>query len=178
MYLLDSCVLINAARDYYRFDCVPEYWEWIEYWGANGRVKIPEETYGELTGDTPSRRNSSRASPSDILSDWARKPTVKSALVLNDSLDDGLVTNITNRGYGTDLTDEEQAQIGTDPLLVAYAFKKKKYRWVVTSETSKPKRQRAKRKIPDVCNAVGVRCCDPFEFIRTLSFRTCWRQHL
>ncbi|WP_149803942.1 DUF4411 family protein [Mesorhizobium sp. NFR06] len=49
-------------------------------------------------------------------------------------------------------------------------------RLVVTVEVSKPAAQRANRKIPDVCNGLGLRWIDSFELIRTLDFSTSWRR--
>ena len=48
LYLLDANVLIDANRDYYPIDRVPEFWEWLEYQGESGIVKVPLEVYEEL----------------------------------------------------------------------------------------------------------------------------------
>src|SRR5687768_8991613 len=78
-----------------------------------------------------------------------------------------------NRGprYAPDLSDIEIEAIGRDPFLIAYAVGRAK-RCVVTTESSAPKRSRQNRQIPDVCAALGVRCCDTFTFARELNFRT------
>lgn len=47
--------------------------------------------------------------------------------------------------------------IGRDPFLIAYASVSAD-RVVVTKEVSKPSKQGANRKIPDVCNDLGVKC--------------------
>lgn len=49
---------------------------------------------------------------------------------------------------------------------------------MVTVETSQPSKQRQNKKIPDACNALGVRWCDPFAFGRDLGFSTNWRTKL
>ena len=49
LYLLDANVLIEANRDYYPIDRVPEFWDWLIAMGENGRVKIPLEIYEEVT---------------------------------------------------------------------------------------------------------------------------------
>ena len=56
-----------------------------------------------------------------------------------------------------------------------YALASAAERSVVTTEVSRPSRQRQNRKIPDVCSAVGVQCCGPFTLNRNLGFRTGWR---
>jgi Domain of unknown function (DUF4411) len=51
-------------------------------------------------------------------------------------------------------------------------------RCVVTAEVSKPRRVRANRHIPDVCDQLGVQWMDGFGLIRSLNFSTSWRAHL
>ena len=45
-------------------------------------------------------------------------------------------------------------------------------RTVVTTEASRPKKQRANRHIPDVCDALGVLHCNTYDLIRALDFTT------
>jgi len=59
-YLLDANVLIDANRDYYLINRVPEFWEWLIHMGGLGRVKIPIEVYKEITNGK------------DELSQWAK----------------------------------------------------------------------------------------------------------
>ncbi len=40
MYLLDANTLIDAKRDYYPIDRIPEFWEWLVHMGNEGFVKI------------------------------------------------------------------------------------------------------------------------------------------
>ena len=44
-------------------------------------------------------------------------------------------------------------------------------RAVVTKEVSKPSKQRANRKLPDVCETMGVPWMDDFQFYRERNFR-------
>ena len=44
-------------------------------------------------------------------------------------------------------------------------------RAVVTKETAKPSKQRANRKLPDVCETLGVPWMDDFQFYRERNFR-------
>lgn len=48
LYLLDANTLIDANRDYYGLDSVPQFWEWLIHMGQQGSVKIPLEIYEEL----------------------------------------------------------------------------------------------------------------------------------
>ena len=48
LYLLDANVLIDADRDYYPIDRVPEFWNWLAVMADLGRVKVPQEMYEEV----------------------------------------------------------------------------------------------------------------------------------
>lgn len=79
---------------------------------------------------------------------------------------------VAETGYGPDLSDEEFEQIGADLFLVAYAATDTQNRCAVTMETSKRRARRKERRVPDVCADLGVPCCDTFQLIRRLNFRT------
>ena len=60
-------------------------------------------------------------------------------------------------------------QCAKDPFLVAAAMATPD-RIIVTREVSKPKRQRANRKVPDICNVFGVPVITDFQLYRVLNF--------
>ena len=45
LYILDANVLIDANRDYYPIQRIPEFWEWLVHVGQSTAVKIPIEIY-------------------------------------------------------------------------------------------------------------------------------------
>lgn len=47
LHLLDANTLIDAKRDYYPIDRVPEFWDWLNFHGQQGNIKIPIEVYEE-----------------------------------------------------------------------------------------------------------------------------------
>ncbi len=49
-------------------------------------------------------------------------------------------------------------------------------RAVITSEVSKPALRRHKRRVPDVCNSLGVGWHTPFELNKLLKFSTGWQK--
>lgn len=168
LYLLDANVLIDANRDYYGLERVPEFWEWLTYHGGQGNVKIPVEIYEEITeGD-------------DDLAVWAKRQETKNALLLSEDAEISLVQRVLREGYADDLTDTEVAQLGRDPFFIAYAINTPtgNQRCIVTTESSKPSKNRANRHIPDVCGTFGIPCCNSFEFFKTLGFRTGWKSLL
>ena len=62
LYLLDANVLIDAARDYYPLEMVPEFWDWLVHHGAISNVKMPLEIYEEICDGN------------DRLADWLDEP--------------------------------------------------------------------------------------------------------
>ena len=168
VYLLDANVLITADRTYYPMTRVPEFWQWLLYQAESGRAKIPREILEEvLRGKQPGR--------SDPLLDWIHSDNVKSSLLLPGEPIMTLVRRVVEEGYGRELTEDEVQRIGRDPFLVAYALEDPSRRRIVTAEVSKPSRERANRKIPDVAGDFGILTGDPFEFTHELDFRTDWR---
>ena len=158
LYLIDANVLIDANRDYYPTDRVPEFWDWLVAVGRRGRVKVPLEIYEEIIAGN------------DALVDWLKDN--KNAMLLDESVSADLVANVVDRGYANDLTDDELEKMGRDPFLIAYALADLGRRCIVTTEASRPNRRRANRHIPDVCSDFDILCIDTFQLIRTLDFRT------
>ena len=168
VFLLDANVLIDANRDYYSLVCVPEFWEWLAYQGKLGNVKIPGEIYDELARGT------------DDLSEWIKREDIKDCLLLNEEVDILSVRRVVDEGYANDLTDTEVDGLGIDPFLIAYALSSsddEKF-CVVSTENSKPKRTRANRHIPDVCDSFGISHFNSYEFFRLLKFRTNWKEFI
>ena len=60
--------------------------------------------------------------------------------------------------------------MGRDPFIVAYALMGPN-RTVVTKEVPKPSKKRGDRKLPDVCETMGVPCMNDFRFYRERNFR-------
>ncbi len=159
LYLLDANVLIDANRDYYPLSRVPEFWDWLLECAARKQTQIPMEMYEEVL-----------AGKDDELTRWLKGN--RDVLLLDEYVDERLVAIVTDAGYAPDLTDEELERVGRDPFLVAYALSDPAERVVVTTEHSRPKRQRANRHLPDVCRDLGVRPCNTYEFIEELDFTT------
>jgi Domain of unknown function (DUF4411) len=170
LYLLDANVLITANNLYYAVDGVPEFWEWLSYMGGQGHVKMPFEIFEEV-------KDGPKDGEKDLLFAWLQEDSNKKALLLDENVDPNLVQKVIAEGYAPDLTDDEIEQIGRDPFLVAYSLAAKE-RCVVTVETAAPSKQRQNRKVPDVCKTMGVKSCNPFEFYRSLGFRTQWKMDI
>ncbi len=111
----------------------------------------------------------------DDLAEWIKNDHNKDALLFDEDVNVDLVSRVTDDGYANDLSDDEVEKIGRDPFLVAYALADEGNRGIVTTEVSKPSRQRANRHLPDVCNTFGVPCFNTFQFTRALDFSTRWK---
>lgn len=166
LYLLDANVLITANSNYYPIDQIPEFWDWVHHQAASNRIKIPREIMEEIKAG---RKDD------DPLLDWICAAEIEAALLLDEAVNVSLVQQVVSKGYATDLRDDEVEKIGRDPFLIAYALADPTNRTVVTIEVSRPSAQRANRKVPDVCQAVGAASCGPFVLNKALGFRTGWK---
>ena len=163
LYLLDANVLIDANRDYYPLDRVPEFWEWLEFQGVSDNIKVPLEVYEEVTAGN------------DALAEHFKEPDTKDSLLLEEEVDITLVQMVTEVGYASNLTEDEIEKIGRDPFLIAYGLADNVNRWIVTTEGSRPNKKRANRHIPDICSSLGIESCNTFKLLRELDFKTKWR---
>ena len=162
LYLLDAN-LITANDAYYPIDRVPEFWSWLVHHGTRGNAKMPMEIFEEIKdGRGP-------------LPAWIKAKENKQALIMDKEVDAALVSRVVDIGYADNLADDEVEKIGRDPFLVAYALVAPAERCVVTTEVSKPTKRRANRRLPDVCESLGVKWMDSFGLLRELNFSTSWK---
>lgn len=168
LYLLDANTLIDAKRDYYPISRVPEFWEWLVFYGEKGNIKVPIEVYEEFS-DTKDKNGKK-----DELAVWSEQSEVREALLLNEGAEQDLVARITYGGYVANPTDDDLVKIGRDPFLLSYALKDLENRCIVSTEVSKPSKKGANRKVPDVCGDFKIRCINNFQMFRELNFSTNW----
>jgi hypothetical protein len=147
LYLFDANVLITASNTYYPLDQVPEFWDWLQFQGSAGKIKLPLEIMEEILA----------GKNDDPLLLWMKDAANKRALLLDEMIDPDLVNSVFESGYGADLTDDQIEEVGRDPFLIAYGLSGKD-RCVVTAEVSAPSKKRQNRRIPDVCADFGVDC--------------------
>ncbi len=160
IYLFDANTLIQAKNEYYPLEHIPQFWDWMVEQGNAGRIKIPFEVFDEI------------AAFQDDLSDWIRCSEVKTALLLDEAVDPSLLRRVMEIGYQSKdplFNETDIEKIGRDAFLIAYASVSNQ-RVVVTKEVSKPGKQRGNRKIPDVCDSIGIVCKRDFEIYRALGF--------
>ena len=157
LYLLDANVLIQAHEDYYPVDRIPQFWAWLLEMAAQNIIKVPRVIFEEVTP------------PPGPLADWVKQKEVRDLMILSEPIARARVTHVLVHGYAPDLTDVETEKIAKDPFLVAAAMATPDG-IVVTREVSKPRRQRANRKVPDICDVFSVPVITDFQLYRVLQF--------
>lgn len=162
MFLLDANVFIYAQRDYYPPDRVPEFWDWLAYQAEIGNIKVPLDIWDEIK-------------PHDqVLQEWMKLH--KENLILEPDDSSMRVAEVLEQ-YAPDLNEEELERIGKDPYLIAAAL----YydgSIIVSKEGSSPSKIRANRKIPDICNDLGISCITDHKLIIELDFSTNWKSRI
>ena len=164
LFLLDTDVLIAAKNLYYPLDRVPQFWIWILHHATLGRIKIPTKVIDEILRGI------------DELSQWVKSNRVK--LELDEEVDEQDWSTMLTQGYGYSSVQAAQQDLveqRADPFLIAQALFDKSVRRVVTLEraTADPMNlpNPMNRKIPTVCDLLGIKHLDTFRLIRELDFR-------
>jgi Domain of unknown function (DUF4411) len=162
IYCIDANVLIQSWQKYYSPDICPDYWDILDDLGKRGRIFIPEEVKNEIVvKDNPDKTE-------DDLSKWLKrssipihKPTENviacwQKILQADPTHKLLVDNIKGRSLA-------------DPWLISHAMNMNAT--VVTKENIESAMNSKRIKIPNVCQNMGVRCIDDFEFIKELGLK-------
>ena len=159
--VIDANVLIDANRDYYPRERVPEFWNWLLELCRTGNALVPKEIYDDVV--PPGHKD-------DDFIEWMKKH--RADIVLAESVRPSVVDHVIRNGYRLNATGTDLEAMGSDPALIAYALGHSPSRTVVTTERPKPSLRGRNRKVPDVCDELGVECVHTFDFIRRLDFRT------
>jgi len=164
LFLLDTDVLIAAKNLYYPIDRVPQFWVWILNNASHEHIKIPSRVIDEIL-----RGN-------DELSQWVK--TNRVVLELDEEVDAQDWSETLTNGYGyrsIGAAQQDLVEQRADPFLIAHALFDTSVRRVVTLETvtTAPSNLPSpiNRKIPTVCDVLGVEHLDTFKLIRELDFR-------
>lgn len=156
IYCLDANVLIQSWQKYYNPKLCPDYWEILNFLGEQGRIFIPEEVNKEILRTE------------DDLAVW-----LKSSAIPIKSITGSVSQNL-RKIYAADpshltLVDNTRGRSLADPWLIAHAMAESA---VVVTKEEKVTASNAKRiKIPNVCEAMAVRCIHDFEFLEELGVR-------
>jgi hypothetical protein len=152
MYLVDSDVLITAKNTYYAFDIVPAFWEWLARSHTAGKVFIVEKVADEILAGA------------DELAAWMRQQPASFRLAPG-AADTPSMGKVARWAYGAGYAQVAVATFlgAGDFFLVSQALTLNYT--VVTNEKPEPG-SRKRIKIPDACNAVGVRWMNTFQMLK------------
>lgn len=155
-YCIDANVLIQAWQKYYSPKLCPSYWDVLNKLGAQGRLFIPAEVAKEIDRSE------------DDLSDWLKQ----SRIVVRQIT--GPVTQNVSAIWAKDpnhkfLIDNTKGRSLADPWLIAHAMAENAV--VVTKEEKQTAANSNKIKIPNVCEAMGVRYVTDFQMIEELGIK-------
>ena len=160
VFVLDSNFFIQTHRVSYPLDIAFSFWNKVKQLADKGKIisidKIKNELYDKNDELEAWCKNNL---PDDFFKDTTSVMTeygkVASWAI---SKKDHYLTNALN-----EFLDADEA----DAFLVAYGLADKMNRIIVTYETSDPNRK-SKIKIPEPCNALGLRFCTTMEMFRKL----------
>jgi hypothetical protein len=151
VYLLDANVFIDAKNNYYGFDFVPAFWDWLDRSFEAGLLRSIEPIAREI------------ASGKDELSTWAAARP-RFFLPVDEACGPSLTKIAAWATTGHYSESAANAFLGAaDFKLVAYGHTHNLK--IVTLEVSEPNRK-TRIKIPDACEAHGVDWTGPFPMLR------------
>ncbi|MBK8498053.1 MAG: DUF4411 family protein [Flavobacteriales bacterium] len=155
-YCIDANVLIQAWQKYYSPKLCPSYWEVLNKLGAQGRLFIPAEVSKEikkgqdqLAAWLESSNIVVRPITGPVTQNW-------SAILAKDPKHQFLVDNTKGRSLA-------------DPWVIAHAMTESAV--VVTKEEKLTAANSDRIKIPNVCEAMNVRCITDFEMLEELGIK-------
>lgn len=155
-YCLDANVLIQAWQKYYSPKICPNYWDLLDYLGAQNIVFMPEMVYDEIVRTD------------DDLSKWLKTSKIPIKKI------DEQVTKCLKDIYSADpnhkfLVDNTKARSLADPWVIAHALRENAV--VVTKEEKVTALNSTKIKIPNVCDKMNVSWINDFQLIEELGIK-------
>lgn len=162
IYCLDANVLIQAWQKYYSPHFCSDYWEILNELGKQGRIFIPEEVKNEII--IPGLDENTE----DDLSKWL----IRSSIPIHKPNE--LVISCLQKIYATNpqhklLVDNIKGRSLADPWVISHAMSINAT--VVTKEAKEIAINSKRIKIPNVCENMGVRWIDDFEFVKELGIK-------
>ncbi|MCE5175798.1 MAG: DUF4411 family protein [Bacteroidales bacterium] len=155
-YCLDANVLIEAWQKYYCPDVCPDYWTILAELGRQDIIFIPEMVSNEILRTE------------DDLAEWLKSsgiPIRKIDEQTASCLKDIFAANPIHKR----LVDSVKGRSLADPWVIAHAICERAT--VVTKEEKITALISTKIKIPNVCENMGVKWINDFDFIRELNIQ-------
>ena len=155
-YCLDANVLIQAWQKYYNPKFCPDYWDILIEIGKRDKIFIPELVYEEITRTE------------DDLSKWVKAskiPIKKISEPVTICLQKIYAVNPVHKNLVDNITGRSLA----DPWVIAHSLHENAT--VVTKEEKITALNSKRIRIPNVCDNMGVRWMNDFQFIDELGIK-------
>ncbi len=149
-YCLDANVLIQAWQKYYNPKFCPDYWDILIELGKQDKIFIPEFVYEEITRTEDDLSKWVKASKIPIKKISEPVTICLQKIYAADPVHKNLVDNITGRSLA-------------DPWVIAHSLHENAT--VVTKEEKITALNSKRIRIPNVCDNMGVRWINDFQFI-------------
>lgn len=150
-YCLDANVLIQSWQKYYNPRICPQYWSVLSELGRENRIFVPQAVYEEiLRGE-------------DDLADWLHRLSHIPVEPVTEAIALALRRVYDFHPSHRTLVDNARGRSLADPWLVAHAFAEGAI--VVTKEEKVTALNAARIKIPNVCDNMGIRWMNDFDFV-------------
>src|SRR3990170_709100 len=155
-YCLDANIIIKAWQEYYSPIFCPSYWEMLNELGTQEKIFLPQMVFEEIT----------RAD--DDLSNWLKQSKIPIHKI------DGLVAECLKQIYESNpmhkfLVDNIKQRSLADPWVIAHALSENAI--VVTKEAKEIAINTRRIKIQNVCDNMGIRWINDFQFIEELNIK-------
>lgn len=155
-YCLDANVLIQAWQKYYNPRFCPDYWDILIELGKQDKIFIPELVYEEITRTE------------DELSRWLKASKIPIKKITEP------VTICLQKIYSANpvhknLVDNINGRSLADPWVIAHSIFENAI--VVTKEEKITALNSKRIRIPNVCDNMGVRWINDFQFIDELDIK-------
>ncbi len=159
VYVIDSNFLIQAHRVSYPLDIAVSFWNKVKLLAAAGKIISIDKVKREIFGKN------------DALEAWCIENLpndfFKDTTSVMQSYNTVVTWALDTPRYSQAALNEFLSADEADAFIVAFALDNLGNRVVVTQEKSRPEMKR-KVKIPEACDAVGIRYVDTIEMLREL----------
>lgn len=155
-YCLDANVLIQAWQKYYNPKFCPDYWDVLIELGKQEIIFIPELVSEEITRTE------------DDLSIWLQGSNIPIQKI-TEPITVCLQQIYSQNPIHKSLVDNTKARSLADPWVIAHA--KNENATVVTKEEKVTASSSTRIKIPNVCDNMGIRWMNDFDFIYELGIK-------
>jgi hypothetical protein len=160
IYVVDSNFFIQAHRVYYPLDVAHSFWNKVKDLANRELIISIDKVKGELFDNN------------DALEDWCKENLPDSFfkntdVAMSEYSSVALWAKSMSHHYLPQALNEFLDADEADAFLVAYCLADYENRVVVTQEISHPERKN-KVKIPEACNALGVRFINSMDMFREL----------